>query len=113
MLLGAALLTPAAFLAVRTGSVLLTLLLIGVVLAAHSCWTVNLQTMMTEGFPPGQVGKVLGISGMGSGLGGIAATLIAGRLIATHGYVPVFSILAGLHLSAYLLLRMFDRSERQ
>ena len=45
-------------------------------------------------------------------MGGITATLIAGRLIATQGYVPVFSILAGLHLSPYLLLRVVKRSER-
>jgi hypothetical protein len=65
--------------------------------------------MMTEGFPPGQVGTVLGISGVGSGLGGITATLIAGHLIATKGYVPVFSLLAGLHLSAFILLQLMLR----
>jgi ACS family hexuronate transporter-like MFS transporter len=104
----AACLTPAAAIAVRANSATVALACIGLVLAAHSCWTVNLQTFMTENFARNQVGTVIGFSGVGSGLGGICATLVTGRLIVSHGYVPVFTLLAIVHLAGFTVLTIFQ-----
>ena len=111
VLLIAACLTPASAIAVRASDSWLVLALIGLVLAAHSCWIVNLLTFMTERFPKNHVATVVGLSGVGGGLGGILATLITGRVISSYGYVPVFSGLACLHLTAFGVLRAITRRE--
>jgi len=111
LLLAAACLTPAAAIAVRTSSAVAAIACIGIVLAAHSCWTVNLQTWMTEKFPRDQVGTVLGLSGVGSGVGGMIATLITGEVVARFGYVPVFTTLAGVHLAGFAVLWLLNTSK--
>ena len=112
LMLAAACMTPVAAVAVRTSEVAAALACIGIVLAAHSCWTVNLQTWMTEKFPPNQVGTVIGISGMGGGIGGIVATLLTGEIVARLGYVPVFTALAGAHLAGFAALNLIHGTIR-
>ena len=108
-LLGAACTTPLAIVAVRADSSVVALGCIALVLAAHSCWIVNLLTVMTESFPRGQVSNVIGISGIGAGLGGIVANLATGSLVARQGYAPIFTVLGLVHGLAYLLLRSMQR----
>lgn len=100
----AACLTPATLIAVRAESDVLSLAAVGVVLAAHSCWTANLQTSITESFPAHQTGSAIGLSGVGSSLGGIVATLATGQVVGEYGYVPVFTALAFAHGVALLAL---------
>jgi len=44
--------------------------------------------------------------------GGVLSTLVAGRLIATVGYVPVFTGLGFLHLTAFAVLAWAQRPVR-
>jgi ACS family hexuronate transporter-like MFS transporter len=104
-LLGAACTTPLAILAARADSAVMALGCIALVLAAHSCWIVNLFTVMTETFPRSQISNVIGISGIGAGLGGMVANLATGGMVAKHGYAPIFTVLGFVHGAAYLLLR--------
>lgn len=105
MMTVAACLTPATLIAVRAQADWLAITAIGVVLAAHSCWTANLQTSITESFPAHQTGSAIGLSGVGSSLGGIAATLATGLIVGQYGYIPVFTALAFVHGLALLLFR--------
>lgn len=104
VLLGAACLTPAAMLAVRAEAPLVSLLCVGLVLAAHSAWITNLLTFMTESMPAHVSAQVVAWSGLGGSIGGILSNLATGRVVARWGYRPVFSLLALLHLSAFALL---------
>jgi len=113
LMLVAACLTPVAALAVRADSAAVALACIGVVLAAHSCWTTNLQTFMTERFPRSQVGTVIGLSGVGSSLGGIIAMLLTGVIVARHGYVPVFTVLGAMHATAFVLLSLMNPTKKE
>jgi len=104
VMFGAACVMPLAAVAVRTPSTWISLGLIALLLGAHSCWIANLLTTSSEVFPRHQVGTVVGLAGMGGSIGGIISTLLTGRVIASYGYVPVFTALAFFHLTAFLFL---------
>lgn len=104
VMLVAACVMPLAAVAVRTSSTWVSLALIALLLGAHSCWIANLLTTASEVFSRHQVGTVVGLAGMGGSIGGIISTLLTGRIIASYGYVPVFTALAFFHLAAFLFL---------
>ena len=101
---GAALLMPLSLWAVRTPSAALAVGLIAVLLMAASCWNVNLLTLASESVPRGQVGTLFALSGLGGAIGGIISTLATGQTIQRFGYVPVFTVIGALHLSAFVIL---------
>ncbi len=114
MLLVAASLMPLSLVAVHASSAAVALGLIAVLLAAQSCWNANLLTMMSEIFPRAQVATFVALSGIGGAIGGILSTLLAGRVINMTGYVPVFTVLGFLHITAFLIINFFAlRSERR
>lgn len=104
VMLGAACLMPLAVLAVRVDSASLSLGLIAILLAAHSCWITNLLTVSAEGFPRSQAATVVAFASMGGSVGGMISTLLTGRVISGVGYAPVFTVLGFLHLSAWMIL---------
>jgi len=104
ILLGAACLMPLAAIAVRLPSAGMALALIAVILAAQSAWNANLLTLTAEALPVSQTGTLLALASTGGSLGGIVSTLLAGKVIANVGYVPVFTALALPHLAAYAIL---------
>jgi ACS family hexuronate transporter-like MFS transporter len=59
-------------------------------------WSVTVQTLPGDYFPPRAVGTVYGFGGMGSTLGSVISIWLVGRTLdAVHSYTPVF---AGLGL---------------
>lgn len=104
LLLVAACLMPLSLVAVHASSAIMALALIAVLLAAQSCWNANLLTLMSEVFPREHVGKFVSLSGIGGALGGIVSTLLAGKAIHAVGYVPVFTVLGFLHITAFLII---------
>ena len=42
-------------------------------------------------------------------IGGVLSTLLAGKAIATVGYVPVFTVVGFLHLTGFILLYTLQR----
>ena len=100
----AACLMPLAAVAVRCESAWLAIALIAVLLAAQSCWMANQLTLISESVSRENVGTLLALSALGGSLGGIVSMLITGRVIAGYGYVPVFTVLGGLHLTAFGVL---------
>lgn len=103
---------PLALVAVRVESGTLSIALIAVMLGAHSCWLVNLLTLLTDSFPRHQVATVVGLSGMGGSVGGIISTLISARVIEAVGYVPVFTAFGFVHLAAFTLVFLVRRQQR-
>lgn len=101
MMLIAACLMPCSLVAVHAPSAYVALALIGVILAAQSCWMANILTLVSETFPREHVGTYLSVSALGGSIGGIVSTLAAGKIIHRAGYVPVFTALGFLHLVAF------------
>lgn len=109
MMLIAACLMPCSLLAVHASSAYVALGFIAVLLAAQSCWMSNILTLMSETFPREQLGTYVSLCSIGGSLGGILSTLLAGKIIHSVGYVPVFTALGFLHLTGYGLIVYFSR----
>jgi MFS transporter, ACS family, hexuronate transporter len=112
VLLLAACLTPVAAVAVRVDSALVSLACIGLVLAAHSAWVTNLLTLMTESMPARLSGQVVGWSGVGGSVGGILSSLATGRVVGAYGYVPIFTTLAFVHITAFAVVHFLSGDNR-
>lgn len=104
LMLVAACLMPLAAVAVRVESAWVAIALIAVLLAAQSCWMANQLTLISESISRENVATLLSLSAVGGTLGGIASNLLTGQAVATYGYVPVFTVLGGLHLTAFAVL---------
>jgi ACS family hexuronate transporter-like MFS transporter len=109
MMFVAACITPLALVAVRTDVTWIAVALVTLMVAGNSCWSVNKLTLATELVPRSQVASLVSLGGIAGSLGGIVSTLLAGKLIATVGYVPVFTGLGFLHMTAFLLLYVMSR----
>lgn len=78
-----------------THSVLSALILIAVVLFGYQAWIGNVQTLPSDYFPPGAVGSVMGMGGVGAGVGAMLLTQATGAIVDHYSYAPVL-ITAGL-----------------
>jgi ACS family hexuronate transporter-like MFS transporter len=88
--------SPIGVAAVHAGSVAMTMTLICVAIFFWMIWSVTVQTLPGDYFPPQAVASVYGIGGMGSTVGSVIAIWLVGRTLdLTHSYQPVF---AGLGL---------------
>ncbi len=106
---GAALLMPLAAVAVRVETVWLAVAIIALLLAAQSCWMANQLTLISESVPRENVGTLLALTALGGSLGGMVSTLLTGRVLEAYGYVPVFTSLGLLHLTAFAVLQWSAR----
>jgi ACS family hexuronate transporter-like MFS transporter len=103
LMAAAACLTPLALLAVHTHHAWVALALSFVLIAANACWNVNKLTLASELVSRHHVASMVSLGGLAGSLGGVVSTLLAGKLIATVGYVPVFTALGFLHLTAFTI----------
>jgi ACS family hexuronate transporter-like MFS transporter len=101
---GAALIMPLAAVAVRVESTGFAIALIALLLAAQSCWMANQLTLISESVPRENVGTLLALTALGGSLGGILSNLATGRVLDAYGYVPVFTGLGTLHVTAFVVL---------
>ncbi len=104
LMLLAASVMPLAFVAVRTETAWISVALIAVLLGAQSCWMANQLTLISESVPRSGVATLLALSALGGSLGGIVCTLLTGQTLKQYGYVPIFTILGGMHLLAFAVL---------
>lgn len=104
MMFAAACLTPLALVAVRTDLTWLAVVLVTLLVAANSCWTVNQLTLATDIVPSSRVASLVSLGGIAGSIGGAISTLLAGRVIGTIGYVPVFTTLGFVHLTGFAIL---------
>jgi ACS family hexuronate transporter-like MFS transporter len=104
LMAAAALAMPLAAVAVRADSAWVAIALIALLLGAQSCWMANQLTLISESVPRENVGTLLALTALGGSLGGILSNLITGRVLDAYGYVPVFTGLGALHLTAFAVL---------
>jgi ACS family hexuronate transporter-like MFS transporter len=104
ILLVVACLTPLTLVAARVGSAPLAVSLITVVMFLQASWNTNLTTLIIESTPPQNIAQVVALTLMGGTVGGGLSTLLTGQVIRNFGYIPVFTALAFIHLTAYSLM---------
>lgn len=88
------------FLATRTDSLWVAVLLLGLATAAHQGFSANLFTLTTDMFPAQAVGSAVGLGGMAGAIGGMLIAQIAGRVLQLTGSYSTLFIMAA---SAYIL----------
>lgn len=104
LMLAAACITPLALVAVHTDHAWLAVAISFVLVAANSCWNVNKLTLASELVSRQQVASIVSLGGVAGSVGGVLAMLLSGKLITTAGYVPVFTGLGFLHLTAFAIV---------
>lgn len=82
---------PAAF----TASATTALVLISLATLAYSSWATNVLTLPMDVIRHDAVASATGLAGTGGGLGGMAFTLLTGRIVDLVSYTPIF-IMAGI-----------------
>ncbi|MCX6552411.1 MAG: MFS transporter [Acidobacteria bacterium] len=96
-MLPAVALMPAGMFIAVTPSATVAIALICLTTFCHMVWKTNLVTLTNDIYPTRLVGTLGGIVGMGSGLGGMLFTYVAGRAIVGSSYGIVFVIMGFLH----------------
>ncbi|MEO9003920.1 MAG: MFS transporter [Ginsengibacter sp.] len=85
---------------------------IGLAAAAHSAWSANIFTTVSDMFPKKTVASVTGMGGMSGALGGILIAALAGKLFDHYkalgnietGYYIMFFICGSAYLLAWILM---------
>jgi ACS family hexuronate transporter-like MFS transporter len=106
ILFAVACLTPLTLVAVRVGSPQLAVGLITLVMFLQASWNTNLTTLIIETTAPQNVARIVALTLIGGTLGGGLSTLLAGHVIKNFGYIPVFTALGFVHLTAYALMSL-------
>jgi ACS family hexuronate transporter-like MFS transporter len=77
----------------------------------HAFWVANIQTLPADLFRGGEIGTVMGFSGMGGAVGGILANLGTGYVVQNFTYAPVFLMAGLMHpLAAFLVYKLLPDS---
>ena len=105
------LLMPLGLLLLLKPATAFSLLIISVVLGAHSAWKTNLVTLTVDIFPRRVVATVHGIVATGGGIGGALFTSLAGVVIDKYSYTPLLVLMGVLHPLAYLCVRWLVHGE--
>ena len=103
MLAGAAL-SPVGVAAAYSSSVFWTMTFISVAIFFWMAWSVTVQTLAGDYFPPRAVASVYGFGGAGSTVGSVISIWLIGRTLDwTGSYTPVFIGMGALMPAAFLI----------
>jgi MFS transporter, ACS family, hexuronate transporter len=110
LMLAAALLTPASWLAVSAGSAGTAIALMSVLMFAHGIWIANFITLIGDTVNTTEVGTAVGLTGFAGGIAGMLSNLVVGPVVDQHGFAPVFFASALLYPAAWLILAVRRRA---
>jgi ACS family hexuronate transporter-like MFS transporter len=83
----------------------LAVLIVGIAAAAHQGWSCNVFTLVSDMFPRGAIGSVVGIAGMSGAIGGMLIATVVGLLLQfTGSYFSVFLMAASSYLVALAII---------
>jgi ACS family hexuronate transporter-like MFS transporter len=99
-----AVLMTAAIPAVAIGDARLSIALVSVAMMGSTAVTANMLAMPADVFPKNAVASVWGLSGLGTGCGGMVFALLTGWLVDHYSYLPVFIMFGLQPLIATLIL---------
>ncbi|MBN2210754.1 MAG: MFS transporter [Sedimentisphaerales bacterium] len=94
---------PITALSAFVDSPVIVILLVSLAAGAHSGWSANIFTLVTDCFPSRSVASATGLAGFAGGVGGIfISSLASGFIIANLDYAPIFIVMGLLHPFAIL-----------
>ncbi len=98
---------PVTVLSAFTPYPVVVILLVALAAGAHSGWSANIFTLVSDCFPTHSVASVTGLAGFAGGLGGVVLSSFApGYIITYFGYVPIFILMACLHPLAFVIIHL-------
>ncbi|MCE5248671.1 MFS transporter [bacterium] len=107
-----ALCLPFTTFAVTADSAWVAILLVSLACGAHSGWSNNIFTVVSDQFPSRAVGSVTGLGGFAGGIGGLLfSTVLVGYIVTYIGYVPIFILMGVLHPAAMLCIHLLIKKE--
>jgi len=104
LMLAAALLTPASWLASLAAAPSLAIGLMSVLMFAHGIWIANFITLIGDTVAPGEVGTAVGLTGTCGGIAGMISSLVVGPVVDHFSFAPIFLASALLYPAAWLVL---------
>ncbi|WP_414662765.1 MFS transporter [Horticoccus sp. 23ND18S-11] len=105
LMLVAALMTPASFLAALAGTPALAIGLMAVLMFAHGIWITNFMTLIGDTVEPGDVATTVGLTGMCGGIAGMLSNLVIGPVVDHYSFTPNFLASAVVYPVAWFILR--------
>jgi len=109
LMLAAALLTPASWLASTAGTAGAAIALMSVLMFAHGIWIANYITLIGDTVSPAEVGTAVGLTGTSGGIAGMISNLIVGPVVDSTGFAPMFAVTALLYPGAWIVLALDRR----
>lgn len=110
---GAAVLTMASGLAGLAGSVALAIGMMSLLMFAHGFWITNFVTIISDRFPKGAVGTVMGLAGAVGAVGGMFSSTAIGLVVERFSYGPVWLASGCLYPLALVVLLVTVRGQRK
>jgi ACS family hexuronate transporter-like MFS transporter len=109
LMLIAALLTPASWLASTAGTAGVAITLMSVLMFAHGIWIANFITLIGDTVGSSEVGTAVGLTGTAGGIAGMLSSLAIGPVVDHFSFTPVFTVSALLYPAAWLILAAVRR----
>lgn len=104
LMLAAALLTPASWLASLAGTAGAAVALMSVLMFAHGIWIANFITLIGDTVAQEQVGTAVGLTGTAGGIAGMLSSLVIGPVVDAYSFMPVFVVTGLLYPAAWIIL---------
>ena len=104
LMLMAALLTPASWLASQAATTTLAIVLMSVLMLAHGIWIANYVTFIGDTVASEEVGTAVGLTGTSGGIAGMISSLLVGPVADHFSFTPMFVVSALLYPAAWLVL---------
>lgn len=104
LMLAAAVLTPASWLASTAGTAGAAIALMSVLMFAHGIWIANFITLIGDTVDTEEVGTAVGLTGTSGGIAGMLSNLVVGPVVDSAGFTPVFLVSALLYPVAWIIL---------
>lgn len=112
LMLAAALLTPASWLASTAGTAGAAIALMSVLMFAHGIWIANYITLIGDTVSAAEVGTAVGLTGTCGGIAGMLSNLIVGPVVDSAGFAPMFAVTALLYPAAWMILALGRRAAK-
>jgi ACS family hexuronate transporter-like MFS transporter len=104
LMFGAALLTPASWLASTASTPAVAIGLMSVLMLAHGVWIANFITLIGDTVAPAEVATAVGLTGTCGGIAGMLSNLVVGPVVDRFSFAPAFFVSALLYPAAWLIL---------
>lgn len=104
LMLIAALMTPASFLAALAGTPGVAIALMSVLMFAHGIWITNFMALIGDTVESRDVATTVGLTGTCGGIAGMLSNLVIGPVVDQHGFTPIFLASAVVYPLAWVIL---------